>query len=305
MPTGNGRGTNWDEGAHAVQIAIRKQSDLGEGAVWNQKTGQLYWVDIERGIFYAYDPVREVEKDYQMGQRIGTVVPARNGNVIVALQDGVYEFDMTSQRKTLLASPESPKLGNRFNDGKCDPAGRLWVGTLNIEGQKEIAALYRIEPSGEASLMLDGITVSNGVCWSLDWKTMYYIDSPTGVVQAFDYDVRSGNISHGRVAVQVPAELGFPDGMTIDETGNLWIAHWMGSCVAQWDPGNGKLIRKIPVPALNVTSCAFGGDHLDTLYITTASIDMPPGGKEKYPLAGSLFKVVPGVRGIPAFFFAN
>jgi sugar lactone lactonase YvrE len=294
-----------DDGSLHAHLAIEKKTALGEGSVWNQKTGELYWVDIEEGIFYTYNPKSGAERRFIMGQRIGTVVPATNGNAIVALQDGVYEFNMVTQEKKLLVSPEDEALGNRFNDGKCDPMGRLWAGTLNLQGKKNKAALYRIKAPGKATRMLDRVSISNGICWSLDSKTMYYIDTPTCRVRAFDFDMESGNISHGRTAIDIVKDMGFPDGMTIDATGMLWIALWKGGCVTQWNPDTGTLLRKITVPALNVTSCAFGGDDLDTLYITSASVDMSPEEKARYPLAGSLFKAIPGVCGTPSFFFGE
>ncbi|HEY4654146.1 MAG TPA: SMP-30/gluconolactonase/LRE family protein [Cyclobacteriaceae bacterium] len=288
-----------------AQLVIGKKADLGEGAIWNQRTSELWWVDIEQGIFYTYNPETGVEQSFAMDQRIGTVVPSKNGNAIVALQDGIYEYNLVTRTKALIVSPEDPARGNRFNDGKCDSLGRLWAGTLNLEDKEGVAALYRIESSGKASRMLSNVSCSNGICWSHDNKTMYYIDTPTGMVQAFDFDLSEGTISNGRIAIRIPREMGLPDGMTIDARGMLWIALWNGSCVTQWEPGSGRLLSRISVPAFNVTSCAFGGKDLDTLYITSASVDTPPGEKEKFPLAGSLFKAVPGVSGVPSFFFDN
>lgn len=286
-----------------VTLPISRKADLGEGAIWNPVTEELWWVDIEQGVFYAYHPQSLVERAYEIGQRIGTVVPTANGTAVVALQDGVYEFDLATKRKNLIASPEDPALGNRFNDGKCDPMGRLWAGTYNMEDLPGRAALYRIDSSGAVERMLTGVTCSNGICWSRDNTTMYYIDTPTGVVQAFDFDLDSGGISNKRVVIRIPEEMGLPDGMTMDEHGMLWIALWKGGAVTRWNPDSGKLLGKIPLPVIHVTSCAFGGTDLDTLYVTTASVDMTPEEKAYYRLAGCVFACKTGIKGLPPFIF--
>ena len=165
------------------------------------------------------------------------------------------------------------------------------------------ASLYRVDPDGKATKMLDSITISNGIVWTSDRKTMYYIDTPTRQIRAYDYDNASGNISNERVAVNVPDTLGFPDGMAIDEEDMLWVGMWNGDCVARFNPKTGQLVSKIEVPAHNVTACAFGGENLDTLYITTASLDMTEEERLRYPDAGSIFKAVPGVKGVRSPFF--
>ena len=151
--------------------------------------------------------------------------------------------------------------------------------------------------------MLDSVTISNGIVWTADKKTMYYNDTPTLTVQAFDYDDKTGTISKGRVAVRIPKGTGAPDGMTIDAEGKLWVALWGGNCVARFDPVTGELMQKIMVPAPNVSSCAFGGKNLETLYITTARAWVSPEKLKEFPLSGGLFAVKPGVRGVPAFFY--
>lgn len=271
---------------------------LGEGAIWNTGRDVLYWVDIEGRQFHIYNPKTQINKSYQSPSMVGTVVPTTRGNVLLALQDGIYKMNPDKGKFTLFSDVESKNTANRFNDGKCDPAGRLWVGSMHLEQKDYEANLYKIDENGKATLMKDSITISNGIVWTKDEKTMYYIDTPTGEIKAFDYDRKTGSIKNERVAVVVPESLGYPDGMAIDENDHLWVGLWNGNAVAHFDPIAGELVSKIEVPAHNVTSCAFGGENLDILYITTSSLDMTPEEKEKYPLAGSLFKAVPGVKGV-------
>ncbi len=288
-----------------VQLEYKIESKLGEGAIWNYKTQELYWVDIEGKKLHIYHPETKQNKTFEVPSRIGTVVPAENNSAIIALEDGIYLIDTTDGKIKLLSDIEADKPENRFNDGKCDPNGNLWVGSMPLKQDKPGASLYKIEPSGKTTKMLGKITISNGIVWTRDAKIMYYIDTPTGNIRAFDFDKNTSTISNERVVVKVPTSLGFPDGMTIDEDDMLWVGLWNGNAVARFNPQSGKLISKIEVPAHNITSCAFGGENLDILYITTASVDMTEEEKRKYPLAGSIFKVIPGVKGVKSTFFGE
>ncbi len=286
-----------------VELVLDTKSALGEGAIWNPVTQRLYWVNITGRILNIYNPASNQNIELRTGQSIGTVVPSESGKAIVALQHGIYQMDIHTGSKKLIINPDSLITNNRFNDGKCDPAGRFWVGTMQSGGVKGNGALYRIDGDGSAHLMLEGVAISNGIVWSHGHTKMYYIDTPTQQVQVFDYDNETGAISNGKVAVEIPKEMGAPDGMAIDEKGNLWIALWGGSAVGCWDPATGKLVDKISVSAKNVTSCAFGGNDLSILYITTATQGLNQETLDKYPLSGGLFKAKPGVKGVPAYFY--
>ena len=286
-----------------VELVLDSKSELGEGAIWNYKTDKLLWVDITGKILNFYDPKLHINKEVHTGQMIGSVVPAESGKVIAALENGFYQLDIETGEKLFIANPEENIEGNRFNDGKCDPAGRLWAGTMSMKGKKHAGALYRLDPDGSIHKMIDSVTTSNGIAWSLDATKMYYIDTPTQKVTTWDYDNETGEISNPRTTIEIPRSLGAPDGMTIDAEGNLWIALWGGSAVSCWDPENGELLRTIEVPAKNVTSGAFGDDDLGTLYITTARSGTSKEDLEKFPQAGGLFKTKPGPKGIKAFFF--
>ncbi len=287
-------------------LVLDTKSTLGEGALWHPEEQKLYWVDIEQFQLNIYDPVTGENKVVNTGQHIGTVVPIENENkVLVALKDGIYTLDPESGALYLVVSPEKGKANNRFNDGKCDPGGRFWAGTMAFDGSRGAGSLYRINHDGSARKILEHVSISNGIVWSSDNRTMYYIDTPTRQISAFDYDRETGNISNRRTAVSVPDEMGFPDGMTIDNRDKLWVAHWGGGCVAQWDPETGKLMKKIEVPAPHVTSCAFGGENLDLLFITTARSGLTKKQLEEYPLSGGLFIARPGAKGVPACFFKS
>lgn len=284
-----------------AELLLDAKATLGEGAIWHPGEKRLYWVDIEGKILHIYDPATGHDRGLPTGGKAGTVVPVEGGGALVALQNGVYRIDTRTGRLSFVANPEKdPDI--RFNDGKCDPSGRLWVGTIAGKGE---AALYRLDNDGRISQVLDSVTCSNGIVWTADRKTMYYVDTPTMTIAAFDYDDPTGAISNRRVAIQVPPGTGAPDGMTIDSEGKLWVAHWGGGCVIRWDPFTGKMLRRIDVPAPHTTSCAFGGENLDVLYITTARQGLNADQLEEYPLSGGLFVVRPGVKGVPPQFYKD
>lgn len=288
-----------------VELVIDSKSELGEGAIWNYKTGELMWVNIKGKILNFYNPRTGNNKEMFTGQTIGTVVPTEAGNVLVALQNGIYTFDIKTGSKKLLVNPEEDLPNNRFNDGKCDPAGRFWAGTMSTIGEKNTGTLYRFNSDSTVQAMIKTVSISNGIVWSIDKTKMYYIDTPTHKVMGYDYNNETGEIRTPKVAVEIPAEMGSPDGMTIDADGNIWVALWGGNAVACWNPETGKLVRKIEVPAKNVTSCAFGDKDLGTLYITTAREGNSDEELEQYPHSGGVFKTRPGVKGVNAFFFAD
>ncbi|MDD4032940.1 MAG: SMP-30/gluconolactonase/LRE family protein [Bacteroidales bacterium] len=285
-----------------AQIFLDTRSTLGEGALWDYKHKRLLWIDIEKSLLHIYSPKSGKNETYELGSKPGTVVPEASGDLILALQDGIYRFNPeTKEEKLLVENPEKKTTGNRFNDGKVGPDGRLWVGTT---GRAGTAALYNY--ANETPRMrkkLQNITTSNGIVWSSDKKKMYYADTPTREIKVFDFDAKTGDIEFKKVAITIPVELGSPDGMAIDSEGMIWIAHWGGYTVGRWNPENGKLLGLVEVPASNVSSCAFGGDKLDVLYITTAASGAREDQLQKFPHSGSVFYVKPGVKGVPTYYF--
>lgn len=288
---------------HDVKPVTEVRATLGEGAIWYEDL--LYWVDIIERCLYVYDPGTDRHRRIDLPQMVGTVVPRRRGGLVAALANGFAFLDPQSARLTPITDPEADKPDNRFNDGKCDPAGRFWAGTMEIHGHPGLGALYVLHPDGKVERKLDGVSISNGIVWSHDRSRMYYIDTPTHQVAVFDYDADSGEIRNRRVAVEIDRAEGAPDGMTIDAQGNLWIALWDGGAVVCHDPHTGKRIEKVSLPVSRVTSCAFGGDELADLYITSAKVGLDEEQRKRQPLAGGTFVTRVGVRGVPAFAFAG
>lgn len=285
-----------------VQLLLDAQAKLGEGAIWDSRQQRLLWIDILGQTLHRFDPVAGKDQVIDVGQFIGTVVPRRAGGVMVALSDGFAALDWETGQLTFVADPEAELPDTRFNDGKCDPAGRFWAGTMSLKGVNEAGSLYVLDGDHSTRRMVTGVSVSNGIVWSRDARTMYYIDTRLQRVDAFDYDLGTGNITQRRVAFTVPADQGRPDGMTLDAEGMLWIAHWEGWRVTRWDPLTGRLLQTIQVPVARVTSCAFGGPNLDQLFITTAQPAKPDPAQ---PNAGGVFVARPGVCGLPAFEYAG
>ena len=289
----------------AIELVLDARAVVGEGPSWDARRQVLYWVDILSHELHIYDPAKNADRAFNVGQYVGAVAPRAHGGVMLALHHGLGAFDPDSEKLEIIHDPEAHLPGNRFNDGKCDPAGRFWAGTLPLDNAPEKASLYCLDTDLTVRTMLTGVSNSNGLAWSQDGATMYYIDTPTLQVAAFDYDLASGAISNRRVAINIPTELGFPDGMCIDAEGMLWIGVWGSEEVSRWDPVSGRRVGGVRVPATQVTSCCFGGAELDELYITTASMALDEAALADQPLAGGLFRARPGVKGLPTFEFAG
>jgi sugar lactone lactonase YvrE len=279
---------------------------LGESPVWDHQHRVLWWVDIEQGILNRFDSLSMTNEQFKIGQRIGCVIIRQSRGLLLALQSGIAAFDDQTRLIRLLCNPELDMPENRFNDGKCDPEGRLWVGTMNLDPRNHTTgSLYSIDVRLHVRKHLSNIGVSNGIAWSSDGRTMYYIDSKAGSIDAFDYDGPVGNIGNRRIVYKVPEGLGRADGMAIDVDDNLWVACYGGWCVAKIDPRHGRLVAKISLPVANVTACAFGGDDLQDLYITTAKLGLDAVGSAQQPQAGSLFRARTDVAGAPANCFCG
>ena len=223
---------------------------------------------------------------------------------MLALRRGFARYTPGGGAPEIVASPEQdPDV--RFNDGKCDPAGRFWAGGMERDAKPVRASLWRLDPDGSAHRMIPGVTISNGIAWSLDSRIMYYIDTPTRELAAFSFDLATGSIADRRVAARFPEELGHPDGMTIDAEGMLWVAMWGGGCVTRWDPGAGRMLARIEVAASQASSCAFGGPALEDLYVTSARGKLSPSALASEPHAGGIFRARPGLRGVPSLAFAG
>ncbi len=272
---------------------------LGEGPIWYGDL--LYWVDIDSCRVWISEPEVDRHRMIQLDRKVGTVVPRESGGLVVALADGFAFLDPETEELLPIGDPEAG-FATRFNDGKCDPAGRFWAGTMATDGTSCAGSLYVLDRDLQIHRRLSGVSCSNGICWSLDAETMYYIDTPTRQVAAFDYDLKTGTISRRRPVIAIDKANGSPDGMTMDANGNLWIALWGGWGVVCYDPRTGLLKERIEVPASRVTACAFGGEKLDQLFITTARVGL---ADDEEPEAGGLFVADVGVRGLPATTFSG
>lgn len=273
------------------------RSQWGEGPVWWR--GALYYVDIEGHRVHRFDPADGSEKSWDVGRRVGTVVPRESGGLVIAGDHGLFFLDEESGHLTAIADPEPDKPDNRFNDGKCAPDGRFFAGTISLVKKTGDARLYRLDPDLTLHEAFGPVTNSNGIVWSADGKTVFYIDTPRREVLAFDYE--DGHLRNMRSAVSTAHLDSSPDGMTVDAEGNLWIAFCHGACVACFDPATGAELRRVELPCLETTACAFGGPDLADLYVTTG---VHKSVAEEH--AGRLFVVRGlGVRGVPANAFAG
>jgi len=283
-------------------LFVRDTCQLGEGPFWFED--RLWWVDIDAGKLHSVNGSGGDRASLSMGRRIGAAAPIDGEQFLVALEDGIGIIQRASGLIDLLASPEKNRADSRFNDGKCDGAGRFVAGTLNMAGRAGGSALYSFSPGGAVETIHAPVTISNGLAWSADGATLFYIDSSTREVAAFPYDQETGRLGARSVVVRVPDAMGLPDGMDIDQEGNLWVGHWGGNAVRCWSPRTGECLAEVPVPCSQVTSCCFGGPSLDRLYITTARVSLSGEELQCQPLAGSLFVSDPGVAGFAVRKFA-
>lgn len=276
---------------------------LGEGVLWHPVRKTLLWVDIlgkrifETSVSGKDDSVTEKVAP----KMVGALLPTPAGVYHAVLQDGLYEIGKSDGHFHKVSEPGSFDTQSlRLNDAKCDPRGRLWAGSLSLKGESGKGALYRFTPKTGWQTQLTGVSISNGLAWSLDHRTLYYIDSALKAVQVFAYDLETGSLGARLKVFKVDSIPGLPDGCTLDAKGRLWIAHWDGFCVSCWDPESGRLLDQVHLPVSQVTSCTFGGERLDTLFITTAATELSAQQREEQPLAGQLFCANVGVAGISA-----
>jgi len=294
----------------APQPVCPHQAQLGEGPAWDVSRRLLWWVDILAGTLHAFDPQSGTDTASQLGQPLGCVAPCSDGRLVAGLQQGLAfitlqpaETPSTALHNRLewIAQPETHLPRNRFNDGKASPEGRFLAGTMDMDEKQASGALYSLEHGGVLRVLKTGVRISNGLTWSQDGRTLYFIDTPTRQICACDYDPLSGAIDRPRVAVTIPENLGWPDGMTSDQSGNLWVAMWGGAALTVWNPQNGSLLQTFSLPAKNVTSCCFGGPDLTDLYVTTARQGLSQAELDQYPLSGALLRLQTDTQGSPTW----
>jgi sugar lactone lactonase YvrE len=278
----------------AAQLLHDGKAELAEGPVWHD--GALWWVDILAGTFNRFDTASGINSSRATGDFLGAAFPTTHGDWLLARRHQMVRMDWLTGRMETLATLDGAQGRLRFNDGKCDPSGRLLLGTMHRDGATGAGALYQFSGGG-LNRVLDGVTVSNGMDWSPDGARFYYADSPTGRVDVFDYDPETGTMDNRRVLITVPSDKGVPDGLCCDQSGNIWLALWDGGGVECFDGSSGASLERIELPVKKVTSCCFGGSRRDQLFITTAWEGNDRARRDAEPLAGGIFVVQPGVCG--------
>lgn len=271
---------------------------LGEGPVWDHLSQALIWTDIDRKELHSH----HINGNYNMTtvfeKKIGAICLKSGGGYIAAVEDGFAEVAMDKGIVKMLVEIHEP--GNRFNDGKCDASGRFWAGTTSMLDLPHKASLYSLNAGFKIQKKLEQVSISNGMAWSLDSGIFYYIDSPTKKVVSYEFDIANGDIMNRKTVFNIGN--GYPDGMTIDDEGMLWIAIWDGWKVIRVNPVSGVQIAEILLPVSKVTSCVFGGKDLTDLYVTTARLGLSDEELHEQPLAGSLFVIrASGCKGMNAF----
>lgn len=279
---------------------------LGEGPLWDWREQVLHWVDIDLDTLHRYDPATGRHDVCDIGLAVGCLALRKADGLLLATRHGFASWDWDSRKLEFLADPERDQA-TRFNDGAVDNQGRFWAGTIALDPNKYHLAtnrLYRFDPDGTVHLMETGLTISNGLGWSPDSKTMYLTDTMQQMIYAYDFDASTGTISHRRTFVQTLGQEGYPDGLTVDAEGYVWSARIAAWQLIRYDP-SGQVERKIALPVKCPTSCAFGGSNLDQLYITSSWHILTDEEKGDQPEAGDLFVTSPGVRGQRANLFAG
>ncbi len=287
-----------------ADLAVPARATLGEGPVWDERAGLLYWVDILGRAVHRFDPGTGEDASFAVPQPVGALCLDPAGGLVLALADGFARCGpdgggLERIGRTEAGAPfrvEDPAV--RFNDGKADAAGRFYAGTMAWNERDPIGALYVLEADETVRLVLEGVAVSNGLAWSADGRALFYVDSPTGRVDRFDVDPGTGALTGRRVAFEIPRSAGVPDGMAMDATGCLWIALWDGSGVCRYSP-SGECLARVDVPVSRPTSVAFGGAGRTELFVTTARIGLSDRVLEVEPLSGGLFRCAVGVAGAP------
>lgn len=287
-----------------IDVAFKGDDRLGECPVWNAAERALYWIDgLKPAIHRLEEP--GTRSSWPMPQPIGSFAFRGRGGLIGAFKGGFAAIDLSGGHVAPLCDPEPDRPTNILNDGKCDRRGRYWCGSRTADLASPVASLFRLDRDLRCRRMDEGFAVSNGIAWSPDDRTMYFADSPSGMIFAYDFDLDGGDIRNRRVFASTDGLEGLPDGAAVDDDGHYWCALFGGGEIARFDP-RGRLVSTLKIPAKNPTMCAFGGDRLDVLYVTSARARMSDAELTAQPLSGSLFAITGmGIKGLPEAAFAG
>lgn len=289
-----------------VDCVLETRDELGECPIWDPRTRKLWWIDILAPSLQSYDPASGAHRRYKVAARaVGSFAMRKRGGFVLARNDGLHAFDPETGKSEPLVDPEPNLPDNRLNDGRADRRGRFWVGSMTMaEEIKPVGGLYRIDPDLKVTRLFGDVKIPNSIAFSADDGTFYFADSREQTIWAFDLDIDSGDITNRRVFANLRGGHGGPDGSCVDAEGFLWNAHFGHSRVVRYAP-DGRVDRTIEFPATNLTCCAFGADKLDVLYVTSARILLNAEALAAQPMAGALFAVHPGVRGLPEAAFGG
>lgn len=288
--------------AFQVEVAARGADRLGECPLWDERESMLWWVDSRWPALKRFDPATGAVMMQVLPEVVGSIAFRDQGGLLAATKSGLHVLDGSGGALEPRANPEAHLPENRFNDGRCDRAGRFWAGTMCDARRDPTGSLYRFDADFACVKLRNAIIIPNGLAFSPDNRTMYFADTNRHTIWAWDYDLASGAATHERVFADTGE--GRPDGSCVDADGGLWNAQYGGGRLVRYAP-TGKVDRVVEVPVANPTCCAFGGDDLGTLYVTTATQRLSPGDLAQQPLAGSLLALRPGVKGLPEGRFAG
>ncbi len=283
--------------ASTSRCVSRAGALLGEGPVWSETENAIFWVDIKGRRLHRFRLDRRTGTHWDLPERICWVAERVNGGLIAGLDSGFAFIDTGTMSIESIGHPERDRPENRFNDAKVDRQGRLWAGTMHDAETEPTGALYCLEHDLTWSRHDEGYVVTNGPAFSPDGRILYHCSSATGEV--FRFDIRDdGTLSNKHLFIRMGEEDGYPDGITTDADGGLWVARWLGWGISRYRP-DGRLDRKISLPVARVTSMTFAGPGLDRLFVTTASIGLSARDRDNQPEAGGLFELHPDRTGLP------
>jgi sugar lactone lactonase YvrE len=284
-----------------VRCVLKWDAIVGESPLWHPQERRLYWVDIQGKKVHRFDPESGKNETFNLPDLVTCLAFRKTGGLLLTLRKNFAFFDPDSDKLELLAAVEANRQTNRFNDGRVDPQGRFWAGTMGDPAwDQPVGSLYRFDPDQTVTTMQTRVICSNGTAWSPDGRTMYYTESFRYSIFAYDFDCATGSITNRRTFAEVDRKLGaFPDGLCVDVEGCVWSNQVGIGRVVRYDPA-GRIERQIQLPVPRAVGCTFGGDDLGTLFITSARETMTDQQLQNAPLSGSVFAVNPGVRGLAA-----